>query len=231
MRDIINRMIDSENLKDAVKSLLATCWYSSWLCAFRRVLFQWIELFLLAIVGVIILQSLLSSSLITLLCPLVSIFCSFFKCDFDMLKTIFVLLISMCILLQVYYKHKRYKFLFDITDMQHDHSYPIEDRLNICELEIIRCEQRKEALLLERDLIKSCSPIPVVTAILGYVIEKVGLKELNWPAFVALCICLILIYIFVCIRNIQKFKGIQWKIYKLRDAKLSMEQQKISSKQ
>lgn len=208
---------------DGIKNFIHKCWYSDWSFAIRRVLSQWITGIVLTLIGIWTVQSLFSFSITRISDFLPEAVRFLINNNIHTIVRVFICFIVFVVVFQVIYRHKHYEEMSYITELQYSNSKSFRERLQRCELGTIYCEGRKETLLIEKDFIKSCSPIPIVTAILGYVIEKVGLANFNWRAFVIICICMILIYVFLCIRNIQKFKDNQWKINRWREAKINIE--------
>lgn len=215
-------LIDFENPKGTVKNILMECWYSSWRFAIWKVISQWVTIILIAFIGISIVQPLfkLPSSLYDIL---VNNICRLVKCDPHTLTTAFSYIAFIVFVLQIYFRHKQYNSIFYFSELQYDRDISILDRSQICAEEILRCDLEKETILLEKELIKSCSPIPIVTALLGYIINLVGFPEFNWPLFVIICISVIMMYIIFCVRNIQKYKDNQWKKLTLEKTKLNLE--------
>lgn len=212
-----------KNSLDSIEKFIQDCWYSSWAFAIRRVLSQWITSVMLIFVGIWTIQSLFSLSITDIFNILPESVRFLISRNIYAILKICIYGIAFVVILQVLSKNKHYKEIFYITELPFDGNKSFEEKLKRCELGIIYCEGRKETLLLEKDLIKSCSPIPIVTALLGYIVERVGLTNFNWQIYVVLCVFIILIYVFFCIRYIRRFKDNQWKINIWQKTKIAIE--------
>lgn len=201
-----------KNSLDSIKNFILTCWYSSWAFAIRRVLSQWITSVILILVGIWTVQSLFSFSITSIFDTLPESVRFLINKNISTISKACICGITFVVIFQVLSNNKHYKELFYITELPFNGNKSFEELLKRCELGILYCEGRKETLLLEKDMIKSCSPIPIVAALLGYIVEMVGLANFDWQIYVVFCIFIILIYVFLCIRCIRKFKDNQWKI-------------------
>lgn len=215
-----------ENNLDAIKNLVSASWRSSWAFAIRRVLFQWITSIVLMFIGLWTIQALFSFSIARIFDLIPDSLRFLIYNNIHTISNVCICGIAFVVILQVRSKNKYYKELFYLTELPFNMNKSLEEKLQNCKLGIIYCEGYKETLLFEKGIIQSCSPIPIVTALLGYVIEKVGLTNFDWHVYVVICIFIILIYVFLCLRNIRKFKENQWKINRLQEAKMDIETMK-----
>lgn len=215
-----------KNNLEIMKNFVLNCWYSSWMIAIRWVVSQWITGIVLILVGIWIVQSLFSFSITRIFDFFPESVRLFINQNIHGILTAGIYGIAFAIVIQVLSKHKHYEELSNVIELQFDSDKSFDERLKICEFEIILYEGRKEILLHEKDIINSCSPIPIVTALLGYAVEKIGLTSFNWQIYIIICIFIILTYVFLCLRNIRKFKDNQQKIHRWQNAKVNIELQR-----
>lgn len=201
----------AERIADFIQSI----WYSYWRFAICNVLSQWITGIILAMIGAWVVQTLFSISISSIIDLVPDVILSFVCNNGKVLIGVIIIIM----LVQVYVKHRRYKVMHVISEVPYDKRWTHEERLRKCDLGIDYCESRKEVLSVEKDFIKSFSPIPLVTAILGFVLEKIGVKNFNWQVFVIICIGMIVIYAFLCINNVRKFRENQLITDKWREAR------------
>ena len=94
-----------------------------------------------------------------------------------------------------------------------------QEKLIRCELEISFYEGRKEILEVKRQFIQTLSPIPIATAILGYILEKAKIAHINWTALIMVCVVMIAIYMFSYNRNIAKLQRTLLIIHRWNEVK------------
>lgn len=212
-----------KKFSDIKNKFIDNCWYSSWGIAIRIVLTEWITGVALILIGIWIAHSLFSFSVLQIIDFLPEQINLFIAKNINVISKVCILVILISFAIQTKSKQKLTNQSRHISDLKYNKDKSFESRIKFCELNIFCCEKYKETLLFERELIKSCSPIPIVATLLGYVIEKVGLINFNWHIYVIICIFLILFYIFLCIRILRKFRDIQFKINKWQETKTIIE--------
>ena len=204
-----------KTIKERIANYIHLVWYSYWRFAIWNVLSQWITGVILAAIGIWAVQALFTVSFATIIDLMPDAIFSTIRNNVRVVNCLIVVIMF----LQVYVKHKWYKVMHVINEVPYDGKRTHEEKLRKCDLGIDYCESRKEVLSVEKDFIKSFSPLPIVTAILGYFLEKVGIQNFNWQFYVIICVGMIVIYIFLCVRNIRRYKENQMVIDKWREAK------------
>lgn len=179
---------------------IQAAWSSYLAIATRNVLSQWLINIIIAAGCIWTFKTLFPMSFSYIIDLMPEIICHFI-CNYPKLATITIIIIM---LIQIYMKYKHYKCMDVILEIPYDSQKTYSEKLRKCDMGINRCESRKEILSVERDFIKSFSPIPIVTAILGYILEKAGITNFNWHIFVLICLGMIMMYLFLCINNIRK---------------------------
>lgn len=202
-------------IRERINNFIESVWYSYWRFAIWNVLSQWISGVILIVIGIWTVQALYSISFAAIIDLVPDVIYSSICNNVRSVICLIIVIMS----LQVYVKHKWYKVLHVIIEVQNGERRTHEEKLRKCDLGIGYCESRKEVLSVEKDFIKSFTPLPIVTAILGYVLEKIGIQDLNWQFYVIICVGMIVLYVFLCVRNIRKFRENQMVIDKWREAK------------
>lgn len=203
-------------IKNKIINFAQSVGSSYWHFAFWNVLSQWAIGIVLGAIGAWMLQTIFSISLCSIIALVPDAIYSFFCSKVQVICGIVIIIISV----QVYVKHKWYKIWHLMSEVPYSENLTHVEKLNKCDLGINSCESYKEVLSVEKDFIKSFSPLPIVTAILGYVLEMLGIKNFNWQVFVIICIGMIMMYVFLCINNVRKFRDNKLLADKWREVKL-----------
>ena len=214
----------SSVLKKA-KDLVLRFWGSALRFSISQVLSRWLILFALFFVGSVILEAIANISYSDIWLSLLSriqneILVQTGKMiQLHMLRKALTALFLLVICLQINRKRKQNKTRFFIIEFPYKKEIDTGEKLEICNLRLSSLTDYKEIISAERDFIISCSPIPVVTAILGYMIQKTDTASFNWNYYIALCVAIVVIYLFFCWRNIKKRRELHWIMRQWEEAK------------